>query len=99
MTPYELFCKAILIDKHWALGEDHIRSYLAHLLDADVAAMHKAWMEENESREDREPTPLYDVAEGTAFIKMEGLMTKKPHSMQPIFGGCSTVHVREAIRS
>lgn len=81
------------------LIESHAYDALALVLNEIDMGAHMAEFAARQ-RENPEPpkTPPFRVESGVAVIPIDGVMTKKPHSMQAILGGTSTMQVRQQLR-
>jgi signal peptide peptidase SppA len=81
----------------WAIEETRFRQYVAL---AKAADLEKLRAESMAAAGARPAEPLYQAsADGIAVIDITGPMTKYPTSFQVLFGGTSTLRIREALRA
>lgn len=81
----------------WAIEETRFRELKGLALSVD---MDKARAESQARAGEMAARPLYaTTSDGIARIDLSGPMTKYPTSFQALFGGTSTLRVREALRA
>lgn len=89
------------MDSCWAIEERQAKELAAWIARCDPQQADEKGREAIAAAKSRrdEGESLYQLVGETAVISIEGPMTKKPTSMSWLFGGCSTIEVRESIKA
>lgn len=103
LVPNEITSRIAPIDANWAIDAGRAKDYISQIKGIDVIEAHRRQGEVDAAlfAEDKpgEPKKPYQVRNGVAVIEISGPMTKKPSSMSFLFGGASTIVIRNQIRS
>jgi signal peptide peptidase SppA len=87
------------IDQHWAVRESFALMALEVMQGLTVEAAGEAAKGGGNRRAEVGDSPGYDKVGSVAVVGLSGPMTKKPTSVNWLFGGTSTVELRSALRA
>ncbi len=87
------------IDAHWAIEEGAARRFLDALKAVSPADAHARHVAARQAQAEEGDSRPYRMDRGVAVLSLEGPMTKRPTSMSWMFGGTSTIEMRQALRA